>query len=376
MAPPDQSLLTCFSAVADEALEIELRDYCVGAGIVLESFSHPDRLFDFMDGRAVDLIILDAVFLAESRDPWADVRVFIEETRKKRAGLPVLLMLPPAADEDFKSLVLEAGVTDFLSRPLSRAEFSARVRSLARNTVKRRNPVAATSDHEGEIRLTIGEILQREYETLSVLGKAAEYKDRETGLHITRVAHYSKLIARMIGQSAQNQEALFHASALHDIGKLGIPDAVLLKPGRLTDDEFSVMKTHSVIGHHILKHSESSYLLTGAMIALTHHEKYDGTGYPMRLKAGEIPLFGRIVCIADVFDALTTARPYKEPWPLGRAFELLARERGKQFDPTLVDAFLSNALGVEWIFHNHADVKALGPVGADTADGARLSPEY
>jgi response regulator RpfG family c-di-GMP phosphodiesterase len=258
-----------------------------------------------------------------------------------------------------KGRVLEAGVTDFLSLPLSGHEFALRASALAQAALSRKRYQSSSRIHEKEIRLTIGEIMLREAETLYVLGKAAEYKDRETGLHIARVAHYSQLVARVIGETAMNQDALFHASALHDIGKLGIPDDVLLKPGKLTGEEFTIMKTHAVIGHNILKDSQSSYLLTGALIALTHHEKFDGSGYPMGLQGEEIPLFGRIVGIADVFDALTTLRPYKEPWPLDRAFDLLSRERGRHFDPNLVDAFASNARGVEAIYHEHADDKVL-----------------
>ena len=208
---------------------------------------------------------------------------------------------------------------------------------------------------EGEIRAAIGDILLREFETLYVLGKAAEYKDEDTGSHIARVANYARLISRMIGESENAQDLIYHSSALHDIGKIGIPDSILLKPARLDEPELVVMRTHTTNGHGILEHSASSYLLTGAMIALTHHERFDGSGYPMQLSKTEIPLYGRIVCIADVFDTLTTRRPYKEPWSLDRAFTLLTEERGKQFDPDLVDAFVYNSQSVERIFRDHTD---------------------
>ena len=159
----------------------------------------------------------------------------------------------------------------------------------------------------------------------------------------------------MIGESEFEQDALFHSSALHDIGKIGIPDSILLKPEPLSDDEFDVMRTHTTNGHGILERSESSYLLNGAMIALTHHERFDGSGYPMGLSCDEIPLNGRIVCVADVFDALTTKRPYKEPWSLDRAFGELESQRNTQFDPRLVDAFVSNAPRVNEIYYEHRD---------------------
>jgi response regulator RpfG family c-di-GMP phosphodiesterase len=366
MGFPDTPRIICCGAVADADVVQQLKELCAMAGVAFESFAHHGQLLEQLGRREVDFVILDADSPREGGDPVSGLPVIIDATRRIRPGLPILYLLPPASNDELKGAALAAGVTDFLSRPFSRPEFSVRVSSLAQRALARRHYQHSSRIHEGEIRVTIGEIMLREAETLYVLGKAAEYKDRETGLHIARVAHYSQLIARVIGQSGMNQDAVFHASALHDIGKLGIPDAVLVKPGRLTEAEFTIMKTHAVIGYNILKDSQSSYLLTGAMIALTHHEKYDGTGYPMRLKGEEIPLFGRIVGIADVFDALTTKRAYKDVWPLGKAFDLLAGERGRQFDPTLIDAFLSHSLAVEEIYHNNADALA-------AADGINIA---
>lgn len=355
MALPDESLITCYAAVSDMEVAYQLKELCAAAGVSLESFPQPNLLLERLGQREADFVILDNVPPREGAGAASGLPVIVDATRRLRPGVPILYLLPAESTETLKDTALAAGVTDFLSRPFSRSEFTVRVRSLSLRTEARRRYLDASRIHEGEIRVTIGEIMLREAETLYVLGKAAEYKDRETGLHIARVAHYSQLISRVIGESALNQDAVFHASALHDIGKLGIPDSILIKPGRLSAEEFEIMKTHSVIGYNILKDAQSSYLLTGAMIALTHHEKFDGTGYPMRLKAEEIPLMGRIVGIADVFDALTTKRSYKEEWPLGKAFDLLAQERGRQFDPLLIDAFLSHSLAVEEIYHNNTD---------------------
>lgn len=250
---------------------------------------------------------------------------------------------------------LAAGVSDTIDLDASPAEFSQRVRNVVHAHKYRDSRRAAIAAYEDEVRGAIGEILLREYEALYVLGKASEYKDQETGSHIARVAHYSRLIARMIGQKEDAQDAIFHASALHDVGKLGIPDEILLKPGRLSQDEISVMRLHTTNGHRMLESSRSSYLLTGALIALTHHERYDGQGYPMGIGGNEIPLFGRIVSVADVFDALTTRRPYKEAWTIDDALDLLVRERGHQFDPLLVDAFVHNQIHVRAIFNSNAD---------------------
>ena len=190
----------------------------------------------------------------------------------------------------------------------------------------------------------------REFETLDVLGRASEYKDPETGAHIARVAYYSKMLSSLLNESLENQDLIFHVAPLHDIGKLGIKDSILLKPGKLTTEEFSVMKKHTLIGYEILKNSNSIFLQKGAEIALTHHEKYDGSGYPSGLEGEEIPLFGRIVCIADVFDALTSKRSYKEPWSLKQAAELIESEKGKSFDPEIATLFLDNFNTVKSIY--------------------------
>ena len=265
----------------------------------------------------------------------------------------MLAILPEGAGDTLKEEVMHAGVWDFFVRPVGIKEFQMRMRNVLRMRLVPEASVSEIAGRESEIRDAIGEILLREYETLYVLGKAAEYKDEDTGSHIIRVASYAKLIAGMLGENETSQDVVYHASALHDTGKIGIPDSILLKPARLSEEEFGIMRTHTTNGHGILEHSASSYLLNGAMIALTHHERYDGTGYPMKLSGDEIPLHGRIVCIADVFDALTTERPYKVPWPLERAFKLLKDERGRQFDPELVDAFLANSLRVEKIYEDN-----------------------
>ena len=190
----------------------------------------------------------------------------------------------------------------------------------------------------------------RENETLGVLGRASDYKDPETGAHITRVSGYSSLLSESLGHDAAIQDLLYRAAPLHDIGKLGIADSILLHPGPLTNEKSEIMKTHTTIGYEILKDSGSKYLKAGAVIALSHHEKYDGTGYPKGLKGDEIPVFGKIVSIADVFDALSSKRPYKDPWPFEKVVDYIRKERGKHFDPDLVDLFISNLSKVEQIF--------------------------
>lgn len=184
-----------------------------------------------------------------------------------------------------------------------------------------------------ELRETRLQIVQR-------LGKASEYKDNETGLHVIRMSHYAHILARAAGYSEKAADDLLNAAPMHDVGKIGIPDAILQKPGRLDEHEWAVMRQHPEIGARIIGEHDSNLLRLARSIALTHHERWDGTGYPKGLRGEEIPVEGRIVAIADVFDALTSVRPYKPAWSIDEAVELLRREKGSQFDPELVELFL------------------------------------
>lgn len=206
-----------------------------------------------------------------------------------------------------------------------------------------------------EVSKATAAILQRERETVLRLSKAAEYRDPETGAHILRMAHYSELIARGLGLPLADQQLLLEAAPMHDIGKVGITDAILLKPGRLSPEEFEIMKGHAQIGHEILKDSSSKVLKTGAEIALGHHEKFDGSGYPQGLAGEQIPIFSRIVAVADVFDALTSERPYKPAWSLERAAEHLKSQAGAHFDPACVQVFFEHWEQVLAIRHRFQD---------------------
>jgi putative two-component system response regulator len=332
------------------------------AGIFLEACATTGSLCAAADRSRVDF------FLLCLSDPSAQ-HDLVKELLHAHPTVPQIAALPSDVTAETKADLLRVGVRDFFVGPFGASELEIRVRNMLRvSGGELRGP---DFTHEEEIRTTIGEVILRELETLHILGKAAEFKDQETGLHVVRVAHYAGLIARMIGLDRASQDAVFHSSALHDIGKIGIPDSILVKPGRLSDEEFRIMQTHTTNGHGILEKSESSYLLTGALIALTHHERYDGTGYPMGIAGAEIPLYGRIVCVADVFDALTTRRPYKEPWSLERSFALLESEKGKQFDPMLVEAFTANARQVEQIYRDHRDASAARVVN----EAARWGPQ-
>lgn len=186
------------------------------------------------------------------------------------------------------------------------------------------------------------EIVETQKEIIYTMGTIGEKRSLETGLHVRRVANYSYLLAKLYGLSEQEAEVIKFASPMHDIGKIGIPDAVLNKPGPLNDEEWEIIKEHPTLGYEMLKHSKREILKAAAIIALEHHERYDGSGYPRGLKAEEIHIFGRITAIADVYDALGNDRVYKAKWNLQQIIELFEKEKGKQFDPELSDLFLKN----------------------------------
>ncbi|NPA28886.1 MAG: HD domain-containing protein [Epsilonproteobacteria bacterium] len=193
-----------------------------------------------------------------------------------------------------------------------------------------------------EIRALNKEIEATQREVVFTMGAIAEKRSKETGYHVKRVAEYSMILARLYGLSLEESLRLKDASPMHDIGKLGIPDAILNKPGKLTDEEFEIIKTHTKIGYEMLKHSERPILKTAAIVAHEHHERWDGKGYPRGLRGEEIHIYGRITAVADVFDALGSDRVYKKAWPLEKIINLFKEERGRQFDPELVDLFLDN----------------------------------
>jgi hemerythrin-like metal-binding protein len=199
--------------------------------------------------------------------------------------------------------------------------------------------IIAKKSLEEDVRISHFEIEESRNETLGRLLSASEFRDTETGAHIKRMAEYSMTIGEKLGLSADQLRLLHHGAPMHDIGKIGIPDAILLKPGALTDEEFTIMKGHATIGAELLD-GRTEYLSAAREIALSHHEKWDGSGYPGGLVGENIPLFGRICAVADVFDALTSKLPYKEEWPTEKAFALLEKEAGAHFDPQIVRAFL------------------------------------
>ena len=228
----------------------------------------------------------------------------------------------------------------------------------ARERVVRENVVLDQKVRERteQLRLTQLEVIRR-------LARAAEWRDDDTGLHIARMSQYSVALAEQAGVGEAECELMLHAVPMHDIGKIGIPDAILLKKGKLTPEEYEVMKTHTTIGADLLSGGTSDVMEMAQEVALSHHERWDGSGYPRGTAGSDIPFYARIASIADVFDALTSRRPYKEPWPLDKAFALIAEEAGTSFDPNLAPMFVAMSDRVTRILEDFADQRAAEVTG-------------
>ena len=268
-------------------------------------------------------------------------------------SVPVI-MITIKKDAQTRYAALEAGVADFLSKPVDVYECTARSKNLL--TMQQQHTALQNKSNlfESLVKVATTEIRSRERETLMRLARAGEHKDYDTAMHLQRMSLYSRALAEKIGMSEEEAEIIELAAPLHDIGKIGIPDSILLKKGALDDIELKAMRKHPLIGYEILQDSPSKYLQKGSEIALAHHERFDGTGYPYNLKGNEIPLSARIVAVADVFDALTSIRPYKEAWSIDQAFDYIREESGKHFDPTLVTAILAMRDSLEKIQSEHA----------------------
>jgi putative two-component system response regulator len=228
----------------------------------------------------------------------------------------------------------ELGAVDYITKPVSTPLVLARIKTHLALYDQQRELSAQVIERTNQIEETRAEIIKR-------LGRAAEYKDNETGMHVIRMSYYSRFLAEQIGVDPQWAELLYNAAPMHDIGKIGIPDRVLLKPGKLNDEEWTIMQKHVEYGADILGNHTSELLSLAREVALCHHEKWNGKGYPNKLKGEGIPLSARIVAIADVFDALTSERPYKKAWSVDKAINLLEEEAGEHFDPKLVPEFIA-----------------------------------
>ena len=291
-----------------------------------------EKAIDLAIKQPPDLILLDVMM------PGIDGYQVCQQLQKhpSTCNVPIIFVTAKNSDDD-EEYGLSLGAVDYITKPIRPAIVRSRISTHLALCDQRHHLEDLVKERTAQLNDSRQEIIRR-------LGHAAEFKDNETGLHTIRMSHYSKFIAQAFSEDQEWVELIYQASPMHDVGKIGISDTILLKPGKLTFTEFEQIKAHTIIGGRILTGSTFPLLQTAEQIALYHHERWDGTGYPHGLKAEHIPLVGRIVALADVFDALTNERPYKRAWSLEEAATEIMRQRGCQFDPVVVDGTVPEAI--------------------------------
>ena len=297
-----------------------------------------------------DLILLDVMM--PGMDGYEVCRQLKQNDATRHIPIIFVTARGEVADE---TLGFEMGAADYITKPVSPPIVHARVRAHLALSNQRRYLEHLVAERTSELEHSNRQLETTHLVMLQQLGRAADYRDNETGMHIVRVGNFSKLLGLASGFLESQAELLMYASMMHDIGKIGIPDHVLLKPGKLTEDEFGIIKKHPEIGAQIIGDHDAEVLKMAKQIALTHHEKWDGQGYPYGLSGENIPIVGRVVAIADVFDALTCIRPYKRAWSIESALELIVKEAGRHFDPALVKLFMEMETGLRKIAVEYSD---------------------
>jgi putative two-component system response regulator len=328
MTNPNQPLIL---AVDDEASNLQLLRQILQEHYRLRFAKDGPRALELAREERPSLILLDVMMPGMS---GYEVCAALKAD-PRTASIPVIFVTA-LNDTDDELEGFEAGAVDYITKPVSPPIVRARVRthlSLVRME---------------ELRASRLEIVQR-------LGLAAEYKDNETGLHVIRMSHFARILGLAAGMSEAAADDLLHAAPMHDVGKIGIPDRILQKPGPLDPDEWKIMQSHATIGAEIIGQHDSGMLGLARNIALSHHEKWDGSGYPHGLAGEQIPLEGRICAVADVFDALTSVRPYKKAWTEEEAIDFLVKQKGRHFDPALVDLFITQMPAIRAILQRWAE---------------------
>jgi putative two-component system response regulator len=318
-------------AVDDEASNLQLLRQILQDHYRLRFAKDGQRALELVREERPNLILLDVMMPGMS---GYEVCAALQAD-PELASIPVIFVTA-LTDTDDELEGFEAGAVDYITKPVSPPVVRARVRthlSLVRME---------------ELRASRLEIVQR-------LGLAAEYKDNETGLHVIRMSHFSRILGLAAGMTETEADDLLHAAPMHDVGKIGIPDRILQKPGPLDADEWKIMQSHAIIGAEIIGEHDRGVLALARQIALTHHEKWDGSGYPNGLAGEDIPLVGRICAIADVFDALTSIRPYKKAWTEEEAVAFLIKQKGMHFDPALVELFIAQLPAIRAIRQRWAE---------------------
>lgn len=336
--------------------------------------SDPPMVFDMVTSTMPDVILLDVMM------PMISGLDILKRLRgdARVAHIPTII-LTASDSEETKIEALNLGASDFLSKPFNSSELVLRLRNALLVKAYDDHLKDHASELTRQVRLRTAELAASRLELIHCLARAAEYRDNETGRHVLRVGRYAGILARQMGLDEETVELIEHAAPLHDMGKVGIPDEILLKPGKLTPEEFEIMQKHSAYGKHtfepmscdewrmfkshtflgeMIMDVQSSPIITmAAKIALTHHEKWDGSGYPLGLCGQDIPISGRITAVADVFDALSSKRPYKPAFPIDRCFATIEQGRGTHFDPRVLDAFLACREAIVEVRIEYADVE-------------------
>jgi putative two-component system response regulator len=303
------------------------------------STNHPEEVEELTRALDPDLILLDIVM------PRMSGQEILRRLQEMDAGAlyrPVLVLTSDHSRQAQRQ-AWAAGAKDFLTKPLSPFEVRQRVRNLLETRMLYRMLREHNEDLEVRVQARTAELEETRLQILYRLARAAEYRDDDTGQHTKRVGRSSGRIAEALGLAPSEVSRIRMAAPLHDVGKIGIPDSILLSAGKLSPADFEVMKTHCAIGADLLASEDVPLLELAAEVALSHHEWWDGSGYPRGLAGGEVPLSGRIVAVADTFDALTHSRPYKKAWPVEKAFDEITGLSGRAFDPDVVEAFCSIA---------------------------------
>ena len=316
-------------------LELSSRGYlCQEAGSAGEALAQ-------LKSSPIELVLLDIKMPGKSgAELLPEIRASFPDT--------AVIMVTAIIDTHIAIQCMREGAYDYLTKPFNLDEVTLSVgRALERRRLEMENRdyqqhlEQKVAERTEELQRAMEKIKLASLDTVYRLSRAAEYRDEDTGAHIQRMSQYSAAIARRMGLDDETVEAILYASPMHDIGKIGIPDRILLKPGRLDPDEWEIMKQHTIIGASILEGSDAEFIKLAKVIALTHHERRDGSGYPKGLKGSKIPLAGRLTGIADVFDALISKRPYKDALSLEKSFSIIKKGRGSHFDPEVVDAFFA-----------------------------------
>ena len=315
----------------------------------VHDFADPLQALEWCQAHPVDLVLLDY------RMPNMDGLEFARRFREAPGHRDVpIVLITVVGDEPLRQSALEAGVIDFLLKPIRPRELRARCNNLLQLRRHSQSVRQRALSLEQRLLASMHEVEERERETLARLARAIEYRDAGTSAYLERMAHVAGLIADELGLAADEVRAIEMAAPLHDMGKIAIPDSILLKKGKLVEEEMAMMRRHPHIGHELLSGSKNRFIQIGAIVALRHHERFDGSGYPDGLAGEEIPLEARIVAVADVFDALLSPRPYKQAWSMDAALAYLQEQRGQHFCPRCVDALLQARERLEQICERYS----------------------